>query len=89
MKVDNEMSPIENVTNFDIYIDLNPSEKEAKERKDSSAEEPRKDDEKGSHKHYKDVEKAHLFFLVEEKGMSFRAVALKLNINARTAQESN
>ncbi len=28
MEVDNEMYPIENVTNFDIYIDLKPSEKE-------------------------------------------------------------
>jgi hypothetical protein len=32
MEVDNNIHPIENVTNFDIYIDLKPSEKEARER---------------------------------------------------------
>ena len=62
MEVDNEMYPIENVTNSNICIDLKPSEKEAKERKDSSAEKPQMDDKKGSYKHYKDVEKEQLFF---------------------------
>ncbi|KAG1150671.1 hypothetical protein G6F37_000786 [Rhizopus arrhizus] len=57
MEVDNEMHPIEKVTNFDIYIDLKPSEKEAKERNNSSAEKSQMDDKKGSYKHYKDVEK--------------------------------
>jgi hypothetical protein len=32
MEVDNNIHPIENVANFDIYIDLKPSEKEARER---------------------------------------------------------
>ena len=50
------------VTNFDNYIDLKPSEKEAKERNNSSAEKPQMDDKKGSYKHYKDVEKEQLFF---------------------------
>jgi transposase len=85
MEVDNEMYPIEKVTNFDIYIDLKPSEKEAKERNNSSAEKPQMNDKKGSYKHYKDVEKEQLFFLVEEKGMSVRVAAQKL-INVRSAQ---
>ncbi|KAG1642430.1 hypothetical protein G6F44_004837 [Rhizopus delemar] len=54
MEVDNEMYPIEKVTNFDIYIDLKPSEKEAEERNNSSTQKLQKDDEKGSYKHYKD-----------------------------------
>ncbi|KAG1460631.1 hypothetical protein G6F46_005473 [Rhizopus delemar] len=81
MEVNNEMYPIEKVTNFDIYIDLKPSEKEAKERKNSSAEKLQMDDKKGPYKHYKDVEKEQLFFLVEEKGMGVGAAAQKLNIN--------
>ncbi|EIE89631.1 hypothetical protein RO3G_14342 [Rhizopus delemar RA 99-880] len=87
MEVNNEMYPIEKVTNFDIYIDLKPSEKEAKERKNSSAEKLQMDDKKGPYKHYKDVEKEQLFFLVEEKGMGVGAAAQKLNINVRTAQQ--
>jgi hypothetical protein len=67
MEVDNEMHPIEKATNFDIYIDLKPSEKEAKERNNSSAEKPQMDDKKGSYKHYKDVEKEHLFFFLLRK----------------------
>ncbi|KAG1050394.1 hypothetical protein G6F43_007324 [Rhizopus delemar] len=86
MEVDNEMYPIEKVTTFDSYIDLKPSEKEAKERNNSSSEKIQKDDEKSSYKHYKDIEKEQLFFLVEEKGMSVRAAAQKLNINVHTAQ---
>ncbi|EIE75934.1 hypothetical protein RO3G_00638 [Rhizopus delemar RA 99-880] len=58
MEVDNEMYPIEKVTNFDIYIDL----KEAKERNNSSAENLQMNDKKGLYKHYKDVEKEQLFF---------------------------
>ncbi|KAG1136225.1 hypothetical protein G6F37_010262 [Rhizopus arrhizus] len=85
MEVDNKMYPIEKVTNFDIYINLKPSEKEAKERNNSSAEKPQMNDKKSSYKHYKDVEKEQLFFLVEEKGMSVRAAAQKL-INVRSAQ---
>ena len=80
------MYPIENMINFDICLDLKSSEKEAKERKDSSAEKPQKDDKKDACKHYKDVEKEQLFFLVEEKGMSVRAAAQKLSINVRTVQ---
>ena len=57
MEVDNNIHPIENVITFDIYIDLKPSEKEAKEKKDSSAEKPQKDNKKGSYNYYKDVEK--------------------------------
>ncbi|KAG1408867.1 hypothetical protein G6F60_001111 [Rhizopus arrhizus] len=48
------MYPIENMINFDICRDLKSSEKEAKERKDSSAEKPQKDDKKDACKHYKD-----------------------------------
>ena len=73
------------MTNFDIYIDLKPSEK-AKETNNPSAEKPQTDDKKGSYKQYKDVEKEQLFFLVEEKGMSVRAASQKLSINVRTAQ---
>ncbi|KAG1138315.1 hypothetical protein G6F37_010611 [Rhizopus arrhizus] len=86
MEVDNNIHPIENVTNFDIYIDSKPSEKEARERENLFAEKPQKDDKRGSYKHYRDVEKDQLFFLAEEKGMSVRTAALKLNINVRTAQ---
>ena len=49
---------------FDIYIDLKPFEKGAKEKKDSSAEKPQNDYKKGSYKHYKDVEKGQLFFFL-------------------------
>ncbi|KAG0747073.1 hypothetical protein G6F57_001098 [Rhizopus arrhizus] len=66
-------------------IQMEPSEK-AKETNNPSAEKPQTDDKKGSYKHYKDVEKEQLFFLVEEKGMSVRAASQKLSINVRTAQ---
>jgi hypothetical protein len=49
---------------FDIYIDLKPFEKGAKERKDSYAEKPQNDYKKGSYKHYKDIEKGQLFFFL-------------------------
>ena len=67
MEVDNEMYSIENMTNFDICLDLKSSKKEAKERKDSSAEKPQKDDKKDACKHDKDVEKEQLFFQLRKK----------------------
>jgi hypothetical protein len=64
-EIDNKMYPIENVTNFDIYVDWKPLVKQTKERKNLSAERPQTDDKKGSYNHHKDVEKGQLFFPVE------------------------
>jgi transposase len=87
MDVDQDMYPVEMVTNFNIYRDIKPSEKEIK----AVAEKPKKvlDSEGKQHKtyqHYKDTEKEQLLDLVINRGMSARAAAMKLNIKPRIAQ---
>ncbi|GAN04370.1 conserved hypothetical protein, partial [Mucor ambiguus] len=75
MEVDEEMYPIETVTNFGMYPELKPPEKPEKNNERNKTEEI-----------YKEVEKEQLFALFYEKGMSAREAALKLHITPRTAQ---
>ncbi|KAI7898441.1 uncharacterized protein BX663DRAFT_524735, partial [Cokeromyces recurvatus] len=87
MEVDNEMYPVESVTNYDRYTELKPPEKEIK-TKTKTLPNDKKQTNKGTkaYKHYKDAVKEKLFYFVEEKGTSVRAAAMSLNINVRTTQ---
>lgn len=89
MEIDQEMYPIENVTNFDTYLDLKPPEKEKKRiiKQEINTIETKSAPVgiRGPYKHYKDAEKEKLFELVYLNGVSVRSAALKLNIKPRTA----
>ena len=87
MEVDNEMYPVESVTDYDSYTYMKPPEKEIiKKKTETTSDRKKKHEGTKAYKHYKDAEKEKLFYLVDEKGMSVRAAALSLNINVRTAQ---
>ena len=87
MEVDDEMYPLENVTNFDDYNQLKPPEKEERSKgKEKVTEEDVPAKSSKTYRSYKPFEKERLFYLVKEKGMSTRAAALTLQINPRTAQ---
>ncbi|KAG1474854.1 hypothetical protein G6F56_000093 [Rhizopus delemar] len=90
MEVDEEMYPIETVTNFAMYLDLKPPKKPEKKTTRQSAIRDGKQEEDTRApdicKHYKDSEKEQLFTLIYEKGMCARAAAIKLHINPRIAQ---
>ncbi|KAK4521056.1 uncharacterized protein ATC70_004046 [Mucor velutinosus] len=89
MEVDEEMYPIETVTNFGMYHELkapeNPEKNNAnqQEREDVKMEGKRTG---STYKTYKESEKEQLFALVYKRGMSARQADLKLQINPRTAQ---
>jgi hypothetical protein len=83
MDVDDVMYPIESVTDYSEYLDVNPPEplktiKTKKEEDNESVKDdvPKKKPSRVSNKHYKDTEKEQLFYLVYEKGMMVRAAAL-------------
>lgn len=90
IEMDEEVFPINTVTNFGMYFDLKPPEKPAKktigqsEAADVKIEEDIRNRE--AYKSYKDLEKQQLFCLVYERGMSAREAGLKLQINIRTTQ---
>jgi transposase len=93
MEVDDEMYPIESITNYNQYMDVKPPEPlKDKKLKEEEGNEPIQGDVSNkksgrvSNKHYKDMEKEQLFYLVYEKGMPVRAAALQPQIKPRAAQ---
>lgn len=89
MEVDQEMYPIETVTNFGMHHELKPPEKPEKNtQKQQDSGDIKMDNNRAgnTYKSYKDSEKEQLFALVYERGMSVRQAALKLQITPRTAQ---
>ncbi|KAG1463098.1 hypothetical protein G6F56_005364 [Rhizopus delemar] len=87
MEVDNEMYPVESVTDYDNYTYMMPPEKEIiKKKTETTSDRKKKHEGIKAYKHYKNAEKEKLFYLVNEKGMSVRAAVLSLNISVRTAQ---
>ncbi|KAI8967804.1 hypothetical protein BDF20DRAFT_792955, partial [Mycotypha africana] len=89
MEVDEEMYPIETVTNFGMYQELKPPEKLEKnnEKKEDRGDVKLENNTTTRiYKSYKEAKKEQLFALVYEKGMSAREAALKLRITPRTAQ---
>ncbi|KAK4509680.1 uncharacterized protein ATC70_006982 [Mucor velutinosus] len=79
MEVDEEMYPIETVTNFGMYQELKPPEKPEKnnEKKEDRGDVKLENNTTTRiYKSYKEVEKEQLFALVYEKGMSAREAAL-------------
>lgn len=83
MEIDQEMYPIENVTNFDTYLDLKPPEKEKKRiiKQEINTIETKSAlvGIRGRYKHYKDAEKEKLFELVYLNGVrcSFSYLEIK------------
>lgn len=89
MEVDEEVYPIETVTNFRMYQELKPPEKPEKtnEKKEDRGDVKLENNTTTRiYKSYKEVEKEQLSALVYGKGMSAREAVLKLHITPRTAQ---
>lgn len=93
MEVDEVEYPLEDVTNYNMYLDLKPPEKPVKieqgqeqvdmkseEKSDSSSENKR------THRSYKPEVKNYFFYLIYEKGMSVRAAAQEIKVPQSTAQ---
>ncbi|KAI8875099.1 hypothetical protein K501DRAFT_154522, partial [Backusella circina FSU 941] len=94
MEVDEETHPLQNITEFDEYIDEKPPEKPKKISKEikNKEDEVKKVNEEAPDsykKKYKgkEKEKENFFELYYNKGISARAAALQHNINVRTAQD--
>ncbi|GAA5806761.1 hypothetical protein MFLAVUS_000109 [Mucor flavus] len=86
MEVDEEIFPLEVVSNFDNYIDLKPPEREIKKPSAQSKQPAETKGKSSSYQHYKDIEKEQLLDLFINRGMSARVAAIKLNIKSRIAQ---
>ncbi|KAI7861490.1 hypothetical protein BDF14DRAFT_1887119 [Spinellus fusiger] len=91
MEVDEEMYPIETVTNFGMYLDLKPPKKPERRTVQQSVDRDVNTEEDnrapGIHRQYKDSKKEQLFVLIYERGISVRAAVLKLQIHPCTAQQ--
>ncbi|ORY94087.1 hypothetical protein BCR43DRAFT_551876, partial [Syncephalastrum racemosum] len=93
MESDSHLFPVENLTDYDQYMDMKPPERMMVAKKEPSEKEPSEKESEGfeegvrkNYRTYKDGEKEELFYLVYERGMSVRGAALKLQIKPRTAQ---
>ncbi|GAA5798206.1 hypothetical protein HPULCUR_003606 [Helicostylum pulchrum] len=86
MEVDQDMYPVEMVTDFNIYRDIKPPEKEIKIIAEQPKKVPDTEEKRNTYQHYNDIEKEQLLDLVINRGMSARAAAMKLNIKPRIAQ---
>ncbi|ORY98667.1 hypothetical protein BCR43DRAFT_487932 [Syncephalastrum racemosum] len=72
MESDSHLFPVENLTDYDRYMDMKPPERMMVAKKEPSEKES-EDFEEGvrkNHRTYNDGEKEDLFYLVYEKGMS-------------------
>ncbi|KAI8327422.1 hypothetical protein EDC96DRAFT_580700 [Choanephora cucurbitarum] len=89
MEVDEDEYPLEDVTNFDKYLDSKPLEKSTI-AKPSTSTEPAVPESEGKtnrvYRFHKSDVKNHFFFLLSEKNMSIRAAAKELQIPQSTEQ---
>ena len=78
---------MDNVTNFDEYLDFKPPEREQKVSSDIQKDEvlSKKKVEKGTYRVYGDDIKEHFFCLIYEKGLTAGKAGKQLNISRRTA----
>ncbi|KAI8637356.1 hypothetical protein BD408DRAFT_353855, partial [Parasitella parasitica] len=90
MEVDNDNYPLNDVTDFDQYVDLKPPEKTASASKkrvySNTTKESMTEDTSspGTYRNYKKEDMDFFFFLINEKGMSIRGAATKLKIPHNT-----
>ncbi|KAI8344897.1 hypothetical protein EDC96DRAFT_328064 [Choanephora cucurbitarum] len=67
MEADNEMYPVECITDYDSYTDLKPPEKLVQERTKAPAVPTQVAERPNSYKHYKDTEKEKFFFSLKKR----------------------
>ncbi|EIE86055.1 hypothetical protein RO3G_10766 [Rhizopus delemar RA 99-880] len=92
MEVDDPNFPLGDVTNYDEYHDLKPPEKQKVEKNETTIKKKKANDLNENdastlttHRKYKKEDMEYFFYLVNEKGMSIRAAAKKMNIPQSTA----
>ncbi|RCH79069.1 hypothetical protein CU097_002914, partial [Rhizopus azygosporus] len=86
MKVDEEAYPLDDVTNYDLHMDLKPPEKEKRAPKIINKTTVSKDASKGHTRkiHREDETKEMFFFYVYEKGLAAGKAASLMNIPRKT-----